>query len=191
MSMKTTQLSLTAGLEIKLSYAGEYFELLESVSGVDVEYISAGRNTGRAYNMLGGYWSRPKDGFTEIGFISATTQNIKFVTGTGEGGYNRSQGSVQILNQQGPQTQVQKTATNANLIALAENAARRMCSVQNNDTVAVMRITVDGTAATATRGQRVMAGMSYDAPAYCPTGAINIFMETAGSGPNNIEVIEG
>lgn len=92
---------------------------------------------------------------------------------------------------QGAATQGRATVTNANQQIIPANAARRWLLVQNNDAAAVLRLTVDGSVASATNGFRIQAGDSMEIVDWQPTGAINVFTETAGSGAGNVEFAWG
>lgn len=189
--MKTISLPLVAGQAVRLDGLGDYFHLLETVEPVDIEFMFNGQVQGEARSMEYGFFFKPTGGFSALGFTSATTQTIKYAIGIGDGGYNRTTGAVSILNQQGAHTETQKSVTNANQVLMAANAARRGGLIQNNDAAAVLRVTVDGAAASAARGFRVLAGGVFNLSDYAPSGAIYGCMETATGTLNNVEVAEG
>lgn len=176
---------------MQLDYAGDYFHLLETVGPVDIKLLRRGQEVNSAKAMEYGYWTRPTDGFTSIELTSGTNQTIKVAIAHGEGGYDRTTGSVSLLNQQGAFTHSQSSVTNADSMVKAANLIRRYLLVQNNSLTAVARVKTDGNAASATSGIRLQPGQSYEPQGYVPTGAIHVFMETADATANNIEVIEG
>ncbi|MFA7399115.1 MAG: hypothetical protein WCZ98_01410 [Sideroxydans sp.] len=189
--MRTITINLTAGVALPIYVGGNYFHLLETTAGIDVEFV---RNQGvfaTARNMEFGFSSRPSDGFEGLVLTSATTQAVKIVVGEGNGGYDRTTGSVQIIGNQGTFTQTAKSVTNAAQVAAAANTARKSIEVQNNSAAGVLRVRVDGTAASVSSGLRLQPGQSYVPQGYVPTGAISVCMETADATANNVEVIEG
>lgn len=189
--MRTITINLQAGVALPVYAGGDYFHLLETTAGIDVEFL---RNQGvfsTARDMEFGFFSRPTGGFEGLVMTSATTQAVKIVVGEGDGGYNRTTGSVQIIGNQGAFTQVAKSVTNVAQVAAASNLARQSLEVQNNSATAVMRLRVDGAAASATSGMRLQPGQSYVPQGYVPTGEISVCMETADATANNVEVIEG
>jgi hypothetical protein len=188
--MKTVSLDLIAGQYLHLQLNGKSFELLATNQAIDVEFYQRGAVFDTARSMEAGFYDKPEGGFDSLGFVSATTQTIKIAYGLGTGGYNRTQGSVEIIGNQGAAVQPQLTLTNANQVIAAANAVRRSIAVQNNDATAVMRLTIDGTPATATRGFRILPGSLWEPHGVQPTGAINAMMETATAATFNCEVSE-
>lgn len=188
--MKTLSITFTPGQRIPFEGVGNYFQLLETSAGVDIEFMRDSAVTAYALNMEFGYYIKPDKGFTGFAITSATAQTIKVVVGNGDGGYNRSSGFVQIIGQQGAFSETQSSVTNADNTIKAANAARKYLLVQNNSAAGVLRLTVDGAAATATRGIRIQPGGYYEPVGFVPSGAIRAFMETADATANNVEVIE-
>jgi hypothetical protein len=189
--MKTLTINLTAGELLQFAIMGNYFHLLESTSGVDIDFMRNGSVESSSRNMEFGFFSKPSGGFTGLNFKSTTTQTIKIAAGFGDGGYNRTTGSVQIIGNQGVFTQTSKSVTNAAQVAAAANTARNSIEVQNNSAAGVLRVRVDGTAASVSSGLRLQPGQSYVPQGYVPTGAISVCMETADATADNVEVIEG
>jgi hypothetical protein len=188
--MKTVSIDLIAGEYKHLQLVGKSFELLATVGAIDVEFFQRGASFDTARSMEAGFYDKPEGGFDSLGFVSVTSQTIKIAYGLGTGGYNRTQGSVEIIGNLGAASQPQITLTNANQVLAAANAARRYIAVQNNDSAAVMRLTVDGTPATATRGFRILPGSLWEPHGVQPTGAINAMMETATAATFNCEISE-
>jgi len=99
--MKTINLLLTAGQLVRLNVQAAYFHLLETSAGVDIDFINNGATFANASGMEGGFFSRPERLITELTFTSATTQTIKFALAMGEGGYQRTAGTINIVSLQG------------------------------------------------------------------------------------------
>lgn len=189
--MITVSLNLQAGQYLKVGFQGEFFQLLASSSPMDIDFIRDGSPYSVAKQMEFGFWRRSSQGFTELGFTSASAQTIKFMYGVGEAGYNRTTGSVQIIGQQGTPVQSAVNVTNANQQILPANAARRYLMIQNNSAIAALRVKFDGNPATATAGLRIQPGGSEEMPWYLTNTAINAILEAADATANNIEIIEG
>lgn len=189
--MRTTSLTFTPGQNIVINTLGEFFHLLETTSGLDIEFMQNGSVVSKAQNMEFGFFVKPKGGYTALSLTSALAQTIKLALGQGDGGYNRTTGSVQIIGQQGVLAQSNVQLTNANKAIIAARAAGKYTMVQNNDPVAVMRVTVDGVAASPTRGFRLQPGQPLDFSTFNPTGEINACMETATATLANCEFASG
>ena len=189
--MKTLSIDLVAGERKNIYALANFLHILETTAAIDIEFINGGNVYGTALQVEFGLKAKPEGGFTELGFTSATTQTIKIYIGVGDGSYDRITGNVALLNQQGAKTNTQKSVTNAAKTIVAANTARRSLFVQNNSTTAVMRLKLDGTAASATSGVRIQPGQYFEDVAYCASGAISACMETADATANNVEVVEG
>jgi len=90
----------------------------------------------------------------------------------------------------GAATQNRVSLTNVNQQILAAKATRKYLLIQNNDTSAVMRVTIDGNAATAAQGFKIPAGGTFEFESFNVTGAINAMMETATGAGGNVEFAE-
>lgn len=189
--MKTQSIAITAGGAVKQFVVANYFHLLETVGAVDIKFFKAGAIFAEAVGMEAGFYAEPAQGFDAYEISSASAQTVKVATSDGTGGYNRTVGSVSVSNVGGAFTHAQKSVTNADQEVLAANAGRRYCLIQNNSTAGVLRLVLDGTAATATKGIRIQPGGSYEVPGYCVTNALRAFMETADATANNVEVAAG
>lgn len=102
--------------------------------------------------------------------------------------------SVTVQNKDaanGAFTQGRASVTNVNQVLIAANAARRYLLIQNNSTTAVLRVKLDGSAATAGAGFRVTQGAVLEIPNYAVTGAINCMMEAADGTADNVEFVTG
>lgn len=187
--MRTLSINLTAGQRKNIYAAGNLFFLMATTAEINVEFIKNGAVVETAEAVEYGLKARPDEGFTELGFYSATTQTIKIYVGRGDGSYDRLTGIVTISNVNGAYAHTQKSVTNASQSLLAANTARRAAIIQNNDAAAVLRVRFDGVAPTATTGLRIQAGQVYEVPELAPTGEIFGMMETATGTANNVEVI--
>ena len=170
--MKTLTINLTAGEYLPFYIKGNYFHLLETAASVDVDFLRNGGVVSEARNMEFGFFSKPEDGFDSLGFQSATTQAIKIAVGFGDGGYNRTTGSVQIIGQADTMTQTAPPVTNASGLLLAANASRRLLIVQNNDTVGNVFLNLAGAAATVAGGLQIAPGGSLILDTHLPASAI-------------------
>lgn len=99
--------------------------------------------------------------------------------------------NVTVQNVNGAFTQGRASVTNVNQVLIAANAARRYLLIQNNSATAVLRVTLDGSAATAAAGFRVTQGAVLEIPNYAVTGAINCMMEAADGTAANVEFVTG
>lgn len=187
--MKTPLIVIGAGQTIEFYGGGSYFHLLTATGPVTITLKKNESVVADATGVNYGYKARPKEGYTGFTIYSATAQTLQVAVGDGDEDYNYITGSVTLLNQ-GAFTEAQSSVTNADNTIKAANAARKYLLVQNNS-AQVLRVTVDGAAATATRGIRIQPGGSYEPVGYIPTGAIRAFMEVADATANNVEVIEG
>lgn len=211
--MRTMSIDFAAGERIPFETGGSYFHLLETVAGLDIDFIRDGATIATATNMESGFVSKPEGGFSAFAITSAAAQTIKIAVGRGDGDYKRMFGSVTVSGvphvivdalpavvisgtvsvapvNKGASDNFQKTVTNANIELFGAYAGIKYLLIQNNDAAAVMRVRVDGGVASATIGLRLLPGESYEPP-FLPTMAVNAFMETPGSGANNVDIILG
>lgn len=189
--MKTLSLTFTAGQIITVDGVGSQVYLLATSSGVDIEFLQNGNVISAALAMEFGFYHKPKGGYTQLRFTSAAAQTIKVMVGQGDGGYNRSSGVVVITNVAGVYTELSLSVTNASQLISASNLNRRAGLIQNNSAVAALRVTLDGSAATAAHGVRIMPGGFLQIPDFATTSAVNAMMETADATAANVEFIEG
>lgn len=106
----------------------------------------------------------------------AGSSQVSGVVNFGAGGMNQGRGSV---------------SNAASVQLLPANPSRKYLLLQNNDLSAVMRVTLDGSAAAAGAGFRIEAGGSFELAAFNASGAINAIMETASAAVDNVEWVEG
>lgn len=99
--------------------------------------------------------------------------------------------SITLLGQNGSFVDSQFSVTNGNQVIVAANVARRYLLIQNNDGAQTLRVSLDGTAATATKGKRLAPGQSIELQGYVATTAINAMMEAATATANNVDVSVG
>ncbi len=185
--MRTLSLTFTAGQRIQVETIGNYVLLLETQGGVDIDFMQNQAVVQSAVNMEYGFYSKPMDGFTALGFISAIAQTIKICVGLGDGGYSRTSGTAA----QGSFTQTQVTLSNVNQVLKVANSSRHYLLIQNNDSAQVLRVKLDGNAATATEGIRIMAGGSLELSGFQCTNAVNAIFEAASVATGNVEIVEG
>lgn len=121
--------------------------------------------------------------------IITVSEGSKFNGAKINGSVTVSNFPVQAVN--GAFAQGRVSLTNVNQAIIAANANRRSLLIQNNDASAVMRVKIDGAAATVSQGFRIAAGDSLDLTGYLSTGAVNAIMETATAAAGNVEFAEG
>lgn len=202
--MLTLNLTLTAGQSVKYTDLGNFLRVMSAAAALTVRTFKNGQVLTESVGVGAGYAEEFSDNFNEVEIYSATEQTIQLVIRNGSKVYFDAPptGNVNISGQvhtvqdnlpasNGAFTQSRATVTNANQQILAANANRRYLLIQNNDTAAYMRVTLNGVAATASTGFRIAAGGTIEVPNFAVTGAINVIMETAGSGANNVEFVEG
>ncbi len=192
--MQTLSQTFAGASTWQLNIGGRYFTTLGCTNPVNVRFYHGGKklDLGEITGLLAGLEvTFPGEGFDRVEIDATGIDTIQVGIGNGQARYNRSQGNVAITNTGGAFTQGQASVTNADQAIIAANANRRFLQVQNNDASAVLRVMLDGTAASATKGFRVQPGQTLDIPNFCPTGAIHAFMETATAAANNVEFVTG
>lgn len=201
--MRTYQQTFAGAYTWKLNIPGRYFTLLSCAAAVNVRFYKGGQllALGEINSVLAGIevldptlpQGVPLFDYLEIDIAGADT--VKIGIGNGQArnsaGAVTVSGTVPISMAGGAFTHTQASVTNADNTISAANAARRYLLVQNNSAAGVLRLTLDGAAATATKGVRIQPGGSYEVPSFCVTGAVRAFMETADATANNIEVVAG
>lgn len=188
--MRLLQLSVPANDGLDIAAQGDYVRVRSSA----VDLIIENPDNGEKIEVSQG------DDFEfspfkrlRISHSSGTPQAIKLIISQGKkAGSSQIAGSVSLQGLgAGSFTQSRASLTNVNQQLLAENANRKYLLIQNNDGSAVMRVTLNGSAATASQGFRIAAGDSMELSSYNATGAINAIMETASATANNVEFAEG
>lgn len=192
--MITSSITLSAGQTVKFSDLGNFVRILAADAPVTIRTYKDGQVLTESAGVLSGYaeqfdLSKP---FDAIEIYSATAQTVQIVVRLGQVVYydQAPTGSVSISNTGGAFTQSRATVSNANVQILAAKADRRYLLVQNNDDIQTLRVSLDGSAATASAGFRVAPGSSLELPNFTANGAINVMMEAASALANNVEVVE-
>lgn len=169
-------LTLSAGVAVEFQEDADFIRIMAaSTSDVELIFYQDGREVSRAENVGAGYAERFLNGrFNKIRITSAAGSTIKLIMRLGnEVRFDAPPtGAVTISGQQGTFTQAQKTVTNASAQLLAANASRRYLLIQNKDASGDIYVTLDGTAATTTKGIKIAAGGSLEVANYCPSGEI-------------------
>lgn len=189
--MQTYQQTLTGGQEWITHVAALYSRLLSTTAPVDARFYRNGQKFAEALQVEAGMWTSPREGFDEVRITTASGQTVKFGVSDGQSGYDRTFGTVSVSNVNGAFVHSQASVTNADNTISAGNANRRYLLVQNNSATGVLRIALDGGAATGAKGLRLQPGQHYEVPGYCLTNAVHAFMETADATANNVEVVTG
>lgn len=187
--MKTKSILISAGKTVHIDENATYFHLLETSAPIDISFVRDGAIFADAKGIEYGFFSEPSGGIHGLEITSATAQTIKIATALGRGGYNRTTGAVSIIQNQGAFTHTQKSVTNTNQVGLDANAGRKYLLIQNNAAAAVLRVKLDGNAATATAGLRILAGMSLELQGFVCSGEVNVMMETVDATANNVEIV--
>lgn len=197
--MRTFTQTFAAASTWKLHVPGNYFTILACALAVNVRFYNHGKqlDLGECNALLAGLEVLPQKGingepaFTSVEIDIGGADTVQIGIGDGSARYNRSQGNVTVTNVNGAFTDSQLSLTNVAQTAVAANAARRYVLVQNNDAAAVMRVSLDGTPATATKGKRVQPGQLLELQGFVATTAISVIMETATAAANNVDVTVG
>jgi hypothetical protein len=169
--MKTISITFAAGQTIKFDLLGNYFQVLETTSGIDIGFIRDGAVFAEAKNMEFGFASRPEGGFTGLIFTSALAQTIKIVVGLGDGSYIRSSGSVQVIGNQGAFNQVAATVGIAAGWFVNTNPNRKFLMIQNNHATSNIYVSVSNSFSMAA-ALKVAPGATLVFDTYCPTGYV-------------------
>lgn len=187
--MRIKTIKIAPGQAFELTAPGDYVRVRSAAVDLTIENPDAGEilevSQGDDFQM-----SPFKS--LRISHASGAEQVVKLIVATGKkAGSSQVGGSISVAGQQGPYTQKRVSVTNVNQVVLFANAARRYLLIQNNDLSAVLRVRLDGSAATATAGFRVQPGGVLELPNYAASGAVNAMMETATAAANNVEIAEG
>lgn len=198
--MLTINTTLTAGQTVKYTDLGNFLRVMSATANLTVRTYQNGRVLTESVGVGAGYAEEFGDTFNEVEVYSATAQTIQLVIRNGSKVYFDAPptGNVAVAGQvhtiqdnvNGAFTQSRASVSNTNTQILAANANRRYLLIQNNDTSAYMRVSLNGSAATVTTGFRIAAGGTLEVPNYAVTGAINVIMETASAVSNNVEFVE-
>lgn len=191
--MRTSSYFIPAGERIEIATAGNYVQVRESAVDLIIEHpeknekIEASQGDDFQLSDFSRLYVTNTGGTDET--VKLTISKDKKAGSAKVGGSVNVAGSVTLAN--GGMTQGRASVTNVNQQILASDTGRRYLLIQNNDAAAVLRVTIDGNAATASQGFRVGAGDSLELSTFAPTGAINCMMETATATAGNVEFVEG
>lgn len=194
MSLTQTNITIGAGATLEFQDVGNFFRLMKAAVDLDIHFYWRGAQLVDAEGVSVGYSERFAEPFDKIQIINKTAgaDTISFVSRMGNSvGYDIPPiGNVNVVNAvNGAFTHAQASVTNADNTILAASASRRYVLIQNNSAAAVLRVQLDGTAASATKGIRVQPGGSLELPFWAATNALHAFMETADATANNVEVV--
>lgn len=190
--MRTITVNADAGERIEFAASGNYLQVRQSAVDLIIEHPETGE---RIEVSQGDDFQFEPFKSLYVTNLGATNEVIKLTISKDKkagsakvGGSVNVAGSVTLAN--GAMTQSRASVTNVNQAILAANTSRRYLLIQNNDAAAVLRVTVNGGAATAAQGFRIGAGDSLELATFAPTGAINCIMETATATAGNVEFVE-
>lgn len=197
--MQTFTQTFAGATTWKLNVGGRYFTTLGCSLPINVRLYKNGQKLalGDMTQLLAGLEVSPQGvapgeyAFDAVEVDIAGADTVQIGIGNGDARYNRAQGNVAITNVNGAFAHAQVSVTNVDQVIVAASATRRHVEIQNNS-AQVLRLVFDGTAASATKGQRVQpGGVWFGQPGFAPTTAIHAFMEVADATANNVEVITG
>lgn len=199
--MLSQSVALGAGQTVKFIDLGNFLRVLSANSAITVRTFRNGQVVTESVGVYSGYAEQfgGDNQFDAVEVYSATAQTVQIVIRNGQIVYydQAPTGNVSVLNtvnviplNNGAASQSRVSLTNVNQQILAANAGRKYLMIQNNDAGAVMRVKIDGNAATAAQGFRIPAGSTYVFENFNVTGAINCMMETATGAPGNVEFAE-
>jgi hypothetical protein len=191
--MLTINTTIQAGQTVKFTDQGNFLRVMSAVAALTVRTYQTGRVLTESVGVGAGYAEEFSEAFDAVEIYSATTQAIQLVMRLGSKVYFDAPptGNVNITNSNGAFTQSRSSVSNTNVQILPINTNRRYLLLQNNDPVQALRISIDGTPATATSGFRLEAGNTFEIPNYCVTNAINVIFEIATTQTNNVEFVTG
>lgn len=165
--------------------AGQYFELIDCPSPVDVYLVDRyGAQRGVMRGAEASFNLKATE-FNQVQIVSAVAQSVRFAYGSGEGGTRRAAGSVNVANTAGAFTQAAATVTNTAANLLAARANRRYLLIQNKDAAGIVYVNLAGAAATVGNGIAIEPGGSMELQGFVCTGAISAI----GSIPSNTNVV--
>lgn len=184
-----TPQAFSAGETKVFFLSGDYFELIDCPSAVDV--VLQDEQGAQRARMIGAIQTHhvKNTPFKVVQITSATAQSIRFAYGSGEAGTRQTAGAVTVSNWSGAFTQSQLTVTNASAQLIAANATRRYLLIQNKDASGDVHIKLDGAAATLANGLRIPPGASIELQGFVPNGAV-FAIGSIASNPNVI-VVQG
>jgi hypothetical protein len=180
--------------------AGHYFELLSTVSVVDLEFFdSDGRMIANELQVEEGYFvdRRGVRPFARFAIITGASEAVKFLVTDGLSGQRSALADVTssptrqlgIVSESGQaHVAAAKTVTTTAANHLAALATRKYLCIQNQDAAGIIYVRCDGTAATATAASLKMAPGDVWEPKVVPTGAVSAIGDIASNA--NVHMIE-
>lgn len=186
---------LTAGVPKEINEAGTFMRIIASNDeDVNVIFYMAGREVARVEEVGAGYFESVE--FDKVRIVSASGGRVRIVTRMGaDVGYDRAVGAVNIggtvtvRDENGAFSQALVAVNAASTQVAAANPMRRYLLIQNKDAALDVAVTVDGSAATAAGGVRLLPGESLELNGRAPTAAINAI--SPGGVNANVVVVEG
>lgn len=187
--MRTRKFVIPAGEALEIAVNGDYLRVMASTVML---YIERDGNGDKIEISEGEDIENWPYKVVRISHDDVTEKVVRLTMGKGSRvGSAKIGGAVSLAGMQGQFTQGRASVTNANQALLAANAARRYLMIQNNDAAQVLRVKLDGNAATATEGFRIQPGGSLELNGYQASGAISAMMEVATAAANNVEFVQG
>lgn len=188
--MRIINIKVGANQAFDLAASGDYVRVRESAVDLTIENPENGE---KIEVSQGDDFEFNTFKSLRISHASVSDQPIKLIISKGKkAGSAQIAGSVSLQGLgAGSFTQSRVSLTNVNQQLLAANSSRKYLLIQNNDSAAIMRVTLNGNAATASQGFRIGAGESLELSTYNATGAVNAIMETTTGATNNVEFAEG
>lgn len=148
--------------------------------------------------VTSGWWATPDGGFDEVEITSTLTQAVSFYVAKGRVGSNVFSGNVAVTSGSitvsnstvnGAHVPAAVAVSNASVVLLAANAARKYLLIQNQHATANLYVRCNGTAAVAdATGVKIVPGQAWEPPV-APTGEVRGIMDAATAG-NTVHVIE-
>lgn len=182
----------------EITEAGDFFRILASAAeDLTVTFYKAGREVGTVQAVGAGYYE--KTDFDRVRFFSAAGGVVSIVTRIGaEVGYDRAVGAVNVTGtivtkeENGGFSQTAPAVGTGSTLILAANANRRYLNFQNNHGAAVIRLQVDGAAASGNTGLKLSPGQPMEIQGRAPTGAIYALSSVAiAANVGDFIVVEG
>ena len=99
--MRTIPIVLAAGVVAEYAVSARYFRLMSTVGPVDVDLMQRGAVVYEATSVEAGFYAIPDGGFNSIRIRSAAAQVVQFAVSNGDGGYDRTVGSVSVVPREG------------------------------------------------------------------------------------------
>jgi hypothetical protein len=191
--------TINAGTRLEFFEPGDFFRIMNSEYPVDLEFYNQGAELVKAQSVREGYSERFNEKkFDRYAITSTQTQTIQFVARLGnvvgydtppEGTVKLVDSNGNIINENGPFTQSQKTVTSTSALMLAAKGNRRYLLIQNNDASGDIYINLTGATANTASGIKIEAGGSYECQGFAPTAEIHAIGSIASN--SNIIAVEG